>query len=406
MRLFGDTDRLDRSAWLLLLISGLFAISTALSNTFVNVYFWKIKNDFGMIGQFHLANYLMMAVTFIFAGRLAKQVDRVIAIRIGVVLLAAFYLSVLLMGKDAVNHVLLLGSFLGIGSGFFWLSFNVLYFEITEKYNRDIFNGFSGLFTSIAGIIAPLISGWVITHIDHFTGYRIIFSLSLLVFLAAVAVSFMLQRRSANGHYQLSEILKLCRKPGKGNHWFWVNLAMIAQGMREGLFAFLISLLIYVATRDEFALGSYLTVSSLSGLIAYFIVGRYMRISWRDESILVGTMMLGIVALPLVWHIEAWTLVILGVGSALFYPIYMVPLTSAVFDVIGESQETAELRVEYVVARELALNIGRIFAVLVFLWWVTRMPTMIQLRWLIIPFSFVQVITWVMIRKVPLLEQE
>ncbi|SDW67571.1 MFS transporter, YQGE family, putative transporter [Marininema mesophilum] len=404
MRLFGNTNRLDRSAWLLLMISGLFAVSTALSNIFVNVYFWKIKNDFGIIGQFNTANYLWMAITFIFAGRLAKQVDRVITIRIGVVLLAAFYLSVLLMGKDAVNHVFFLGSFLGIGSGFFWLSFNVLYFEITEKYNRDIFNGFSGLFTSLSGIIAPSVSGWIITRINHFTGYRIIFTLSLLVFLAAVAVSFMLQRRSASGRYRLFDVLKLCRK--RENHWFWVNLSMIGQGMREGLFGFLTSLLFYVATRDELALGSYLTVSSFFGLLSYFIVGRYMRIRWRDESILFGTVMLGIVSLPLLWDINAWTLAILGVGSAFFYPIYMVPLTSAVFDVIGETQETAKYRVEYVVARELALNTGRLFAVLVFLWWVIYMPTMVQLRWLVVPFSFVQMFTWLMIRKVPLLEQE
>jgi YQGE family putative transporter len=404
MSLFGKTDRLDRAAWLLLIISGLFAVSTALSNTFVNVYLWKIKEDYLVIGRFNLASYLAMAVTFVFAGRLAKQVDRVIAIRIGVVLQALFYLVVLLLGKKSVHLVDGLGAFTGVGAGFFWLSFNVLYFEITERHNRDIFNGINGLLTSAAGILAPLTSGWIITRIDQFTGYRIIFGISLVVFLLAVAISMMLKRRSAHGVFRLKAILDDAAK--KGRNWFWVNLAMIAQGVREGLFAFLLSLLIFVATKNELALGGYLTAASAVSLLSYFLVGRYLRRGWRDEGILVGTVMIGIFALPLLWDVNAFTLILLGVGAALFYPLYMVPLTSAVFDVIGENNETAKLRVEYVVARELALNVGRVLSVVVFLWWVVREPNLIQMKWLLIPVSFIPMLSWLAIRQVPLLEQE
>lgn len=375
-----------------------------MSNTFVNVYLWKLKQDFSVIGRFNLASYLAMAVTFVLAGRLAKKVDRVIAIRVGVALQAFFYLSVLLLGPKAVEQVLFLGIFLGVGSGFYWLSYNVLYFEITEKYNRDIYNGINGFLTSAAGILAPVISGWIITKVDHFTGYRIIFASSLGVFLLAVVVSFMLKRRSAHGDYELGRIIRLALD--RSNHWFWVNLAMIAQGTREGLFAFLISLLIFVATGNELALGGYLTASSLVALFSYFAVGRLMRISWRDESIFLGAAMLGIVVIPLIWDVNTWTLVALGVGAALFYPVYMVPLTSAVFDVIGETQETARLRVEYVVARELALNVGRVISVSTFLWWIEKAPNLTQLRWLLLPVGFIQLFAWLAIRRVPLLEKE
>ncbi|GGE18971.1 MFS transporter [Marinithermofilum abyssi] len=403
MQILGKTHQLDRSAWLLLIISGLFATATALSNTFVNVYLWKIKHDFALIGWFNWINYLAMAVTFVFAGRMAKQVDRVIAIRLGVALQALFYLSVLMLGTHAADYVFFLGSFLGIGSGFFWLAYNVLYFEITERHNRDIFNGINGLLTSVAGIATPLLSGWVITRVDHFTGYRIIFGISLAVFLLAVVVTFLLRPRSAAGVYRLKEILSLVRN--RDNYWYWVNLAMIAQGAREGLFVFLISLLVYVATGNELALGSYLTAASAVGLFSYFLVGRFMRLSWRDESILVGSLMMGIVVVPLIWDINTWTLVILGLGAALFYPVYMVPLTSAVFDVIGQSNETAQLRVEYVVARELALNLGRILSISAFLWWIQRSPDMTQLKWLVLAVGFIQVLTWVFIRRVPLLNK-
>ncbi|MDA8351868.1 MAG: MFS transporter, partial [Firmicutes bacterium] len=117
MSLLGKTDRLDRPAWLLLIINGLFAVSTAMSNTFVNVYLWKLKQDFIVIGRFNLASYLAMAITFVLAGRLAKQLDRVIAIRIGVALQALFYLAVLFFGPRSAELVIPLGFFMGIGSG-------------------------------------------------------------------------------------------------------------------------------------------------------------------------------------------------------------------------------------------------------------------------------------------------
>ena len=62
----------------------------------------------------------------------------------------------------------------------------------------------------------------------------------------------------------------------RGTHWYWVNLAMIAQGAREGTFAFLIGLLVYIAAKDEWVLGNFLAISSLVSLVTYYVVGRFM----------------------------------------------------------------------------------------------------------------------------------
>ncbi|MGB0089665.1 MAG: MFS transporter, partial [Planifilum fulgidum] len=235
MELNEGRRRLDREAWLLLLISGLFAAATALSNTFVNVYLWKINGRFVLIGWFNLVSYVAMAAAFVAAGRLAKRVDRVVVVRLGVALQAVFYLSVLILGRESAGHVTLLGAFMGIGAGFFWLAFNLLYFEITERDNRDVFNGVNGLLISAAGIVAPMLSGWIIKRLDQLTGYRIIFSLSLGTFLLAVLISFFLKRRRAAGRFRLADILRLGVR--RGSRWHWVSLAMIAQGAREGVFA-------------------------------------------------------------------------------------------------------------------------------------------------------------------------
>ncbi|MFC7441355.1 MFS transporter [Laceyella putida] len=401
MERMNQLSKLDRSSWLLLLENGLFAVASSLSGMFVNVFLWKIKKDWTMISWFNLIHFVAAALTFILAGWMVKRVDRVVSIRLGVAILSLFYLAVWLLGKNAVTYVYLLGVVLGLGAGFFWLAYNVLYFEITERNTRDIFNGANGLFTSVAGIAAPFISGLLIRYMGQTKGYHFIFGLSLVIFLAAVVVSFLFKSRSARGNFQLVRVLSLIRK--REAHWRWVSYAMIAQGLREGVFAFLIGLLVYVTTKDEFTLGSFFTVGSIVSMISYFVVGKIMKPRSRNTFILIGALMMGMAVLPFVFQISSWTMWVLGVGAALFYPFYMTPLTSTVFDVIGETKQSAALRVEYVVMRELMLNIGRVTGILLFIIWVSQMTDVSQLRWFMLMIGFAPVLTWVAIRKVPLL---
>lgn len=399
MQILGNMDRLDREAWLLLLTSSLFSIATSLSSTFVNVYLFKIENDWMLISLFNVIHYLTAGATFIMGGWLAKKFDRIVAIRMGVAVLAVFYLSVWWLGVHSVSYVVLLGIVIGLGAGFYWLAYNVMYFEITEKDNRDIFNGVNGLCTSIAGIAAPFLSGIIISRMGEFQGYRVIFGISLSIFLCAVLVSFLFKARRARGYYRLGSILSLVKQ--KKAYWYWVNLAMIGQGLREGIFAFLLGLLFFIIVKSELALGSFFTFSSSVSCLSFYIVSRYMRPDLRYHFMFIGVIMMGLAAFPFAFHINDWTIWILGVGSALFYPLYMSPLTSTVFDVIGETNETAKLRVEYVVARELALSTGRIAGILLFMCWIQYSTDIRHIRWFVLIISFIQILSWFAIRHIP-----
>src|SRR5690554_6135232 len=134
-------DKLDHQTSLLLIVHGLFAIANALSGTFVNVYLWKVSNDFALIGWFALSNQVANVITFWLAGKWVKEHNKMNSLRLGVALSAGFYLLVLFLQKEAVDYVLVLGSVQGMAAGFFWLAFNVVYFEVTGPGNRDKFNG-------------------------------------------------------------------------------------------------------------------------------------------------------------------------------------------------------------------------------------------------------------------------
>ncbi|AIE60744.1 MFS transporter [Bacillus methanolicus] len=365
--LIGDVE-LNRDLTLLLLIGGLYSLSISLSNTFVNIYLWKQSGQFTDIGLYNLAIVVLQPITFILAGRWAKKVDRVIVLRIGVIFLALFYISVLVFGSNASDFILLLGGLLGIGYGFYWLAFNVLTFEITEPETRDFFNGFLGILTSAGGMIGPMLSGYIISRLKNFTGYSVVFGLSLTLFSAAVLLSFFLERRLSKGSYWFLRILSE-RKYNK--NWRLITNAHFFQGLREGTFAFMISMYVFISTGSEFALGTFGLINSGIAFIGYYTVSRVIKKENRKKAILLGGILLYAAIFLIVFDITYPKLLFYAATIAIAYPILLVPYMSLTYDVIGKGWKAAEMRIEYIVVRELFLNAGRIVSILMFLFSIT-----------------------------------
>ncbi|NGP43552.1 MFS transporter [Bacillaceae bacterium SIJ1] len=358
------SEKTLRALLLLIAIGGLYALSIALSNTFVNVYLWKQSGDYASIAIYNLATVIWQPITFIIAGRWAKRVDRVLVLRIGVIFLAFFYLTVLLIGEQSSDHLVLLGSLLGIGFGFYWLAFNVLTFEITEPDTRDFFNGFLGFLSSFTGIIGPISAGFIISRMEEFTGYTTIFTASLLLFAAAVALSFFLSPRPAKGSYEWKRIFK---ERSYNSDWKRILHAHFFQGFREGTFAFAITIWVFIATGSELAIGTFSLVNSSIALLFYFIAARFIAPSYRKETILYASLAMYASVLCLMFSIQFPLLLTYAVITAVAYPLLTVPFASLTYDVIGRGWRAADMRVEYVVVKELYLNAGRIVSILLFI---------------------------------------
>jgi MFS transporter, YQGE family, putative transporter len=366
-KFLGEVD-VNRDLVLLLVIGGLYALSIALSNTFVNVYLWKQSGEFTHIALYNLASVVMQPLTFILAGRWAKKIDRVIVLRLGVSFLSVFFFTVLFLGEKANSYLLLLGALIGIGFGFYWLAFNVLTFEITEPETRDFFNGFLGLLTSFAGMIGPIVAGFLITSMEKFTGYKVIFAISLSLFVAAVILSFFLKRRPATGTFDFKRILQ---ERKHSSNWKNILYAHFFQGLREGTFVFVIVVWVYIATNSELAIGTYGLVASAVSFVTYYLVGRFIKPNFRKKAILIGGVGLYLAIFLIAFELTFARLIMYGIVISMAYPILLVPYVSLTYDIIGRGWKAAEMRVEYIVVREIFLNGGRIFSILMFLLTVT-----------------------------------
>ncbi|MCC3377184.1 MFS transporter [Cohnella sp. REN36] len=389
--------KLDRQAILLLGVNALFTCANALSGTFVNIYIWKIKNDYTLLGWFAVAHQLTMSLTFWLAGKWVKEGNKMNALRVGVAMSAVFYGIVLLLGTRAADYIALLGFVQGISSGLFWLAFNVVYFEITNRDNRDRFNGVTGLLGSIAGMIVPWISGYLITKSAGNTGYRLIFSISLAVFVAGAVLTFFLHKRKIESRYDWRGGFRGLGR--RDNPWRIIGLAMVAQGLREGIFGFMVALLVYISTKSEMKIGNFSLYTSAVALGSFWLAGRLYKPRYRQWGMLAGVLMMSVSILPLFWGVSYGTLLLFGIGTALFFPLYTIPSVSIVFDQIGSDEESVRRREEYIIFRELALNAGRFLGTIVFIAVISRSTAPLVINIMLLAFGSSPILVWLLLRR-------
>ncbi|WP_223285489.1 MFS transporter [Paenibacillus sp. PL91] len=393
---------LNGQAALLLIVQALYGVANALSGTFVPVYLWKASQSYALIGWFTLGQYVMSGLTFWIAGKWVKEHNKMNSLRVGIVLSGVFYCTVLLLGQQAKAYYIPLGILNGMAMGFFWIAYNVVYFEVTDPDNRDRFNGWAGLLGSAAGIVAPWVSGLLITSMQGEKGYRLIFTISLVIFSVGVVLSFWLKKRKVQGTYNWKHGLQQLKQ--KGNPWRRMLPAIAAQGVREGVFMFLVGLTVYVATQNESKLGTYSLITSLVALISFWIVGKRLKKSNRKLSMLIGAIMIAVVILPLFWKISYMTLLMFGIGTSLFMPLYIIPMTSRVFDLIGQSEESAREREEFIVLREAGLVFGRVIGLTSYLIVLPHNHSAIAITWLLFAVGVVPIAGWWFMK--PFLEEQ
>ncbi|WP_245578480.1 MFS transporter [Alicyclobacillus pomorum] len=381
-----------RARWLLV-ISGIFALSVSLSNTFVNVYLWKVDKSYGAIGWYNLAVYCVMPVTFVLAGWIAKRVHSVLTLRIGICLHGVFYLTALIGGTWVARWPTLLGAIMGLAGGFYWCSFNELSLRFTESGSRDRFYGLNGVMGAVAGIVAPPVAGYLISQEDRWgglSGYHWIFGLSLALFALATVLSAKLRAKGVVGNLSLTVV----RESFRVRPWRMILFGCSVYGLREGVFLFLIALLMYIATGSELKLGEFVLLQSALSFVSFYTVSRLLSARRRLWFLGTGSICMALTALLFLLPVRASSLVWYGALISVALPLFLVPLQGFVFDTISQLPNAKEHHMEYIIMREVFENVGRVVGISLFIALVTISPTARTIGTFAVGLGFVQLITW------------
>lgn len=363
-----------KDAKALLLVSTLFTFAMGLSNIFVNVFFWKQTNSFSVIVIYNMTHYVVIPIIFILAGMIAKKKNGIWPLRFGLVAYALFFGLILLIGGKGTAYIYVLGIIHGIGSGFYWLAFNTLCFDYTDINNRDTFNGFNGSCSGVASAAAPITSAYIISRFQGTTGYRIVFGITLAIFVVLILISITLRCKNYAGKLNFKKAFsRNCKE------WSIIQKSTTFWGVRDVIIVFVVNILIIQATGSELSLGQLTLIASLLSSASYVLVQKVIKPPHRRMAIFIGTIGSFVAIIGLSIQVVYLTLLLYVALDAVFLPFFMIQLSSSTYNVINRAHDE-DMRIEYMINKDLALNLGRIISssILLILINVSDNPSILQ----------------------------
>ncbi len=136
------------------------AILTSFVDSFFVLYFIEISNN----NILPLGIYKLIAVSTIYAviflcRNFNKSKNRVMLLRIGILLDFVYFLSIILLKEKIVKYMYLVGILYGLEEGFYFSIYHILESDGINNEERAKFSGSYTAVQSILSIIFPLVFG-------------------------------------------------------------------------------------------------------------------------------------------------------------------------------------------------------------------------------------------------------
>lgn len=350
---------MSKKAKLLLTVSALFTLAMGISNVFLNILLWKESKNFIVLAKYNLMQYIFLPITFIFAGWLSKRKNGIWSLRLGILSFIILFGLILLFEDKISKFVLLFGVLYGVAAGFYWLAFHVLSFDFTSTKNRDTYNGYNGSIAGICGAIAPISSAYIINKNFLGMGYTIVFSISLSLFVVLILVSLLIKAEYYGSKINYKKVFG-----SNSQDWSLLRKGLFMWGFRDVIIGFLIIVLVFKSTGSEWSVGTFSLIASVISSVAYVVEQKLVKPKSRLKSMLIGAILMFTAVWGLVLNIRYGTLMLYMVVESASLPFFLVPFSSASFNIIS-LQHQDDLRLEYIINKEIMLNIGRIISLTV-----------------------------------------
>lgn len=349
----------------ILWLAGLVLLGQRLSTLFVQAYLWDQGGNLTSLTRFNLALYVGGGLAFIALGRLVKSGGAIAAYRLGLALQSAFFILVLFLGRRSAEWLEPLGLLSGLGVGAFWAGQNLLNQQATTPETRRRFWGYIGVLFAGSSLAGPVAGGWLIARLGEAPGYRLVFALAALSFVAAAALSAGVRSGGSSESYRLKAGVYGGDSARDDQNWRRVLYAHVVGGFRDGVLAFLPAVLVYAVTGDAETMGNFAAITSAVGLTANWATGRWLRGRHRFVAMAAGGLMQALGALVLLAHMSYGALLAYTLVVAVFGPLQGVPWLELTFNAIGAGRR--DRQVERIVVREIALVVGRVLGMLMLL---------------------------------------
>lgn len=348
--------------WLVLTFAGS-TTASAIASTFVNLFVFVVSGQLADLALFNGAYFFSLTFVFYLTGYLFRRSSPLVPYRWGLVLTAAFYGVLLLLLRHASHYILWLGLLQGISQGFFWFGANLMTFDTVAPEQRIRFYGINSAVGSISGIAGPLAGGALVGLMPGLRGYLLVFAVALAVYAATFAMSFSVPEGPPLGYERLTLSFSLHRVAPL---WREAMETLAVRGTREAMSGLAGVFLVYIVTRSAWVVGVYSSVSAVMRMVGALAVSRKVTPEGRSRAMWFGVFGMSVgAAILFAMHISWIFVFVYTIVASFSMPWFTIPNEAIPLDVMDRDPEVKHRRVAFMLSREMSLNAGRLFSMVV-----------------------------------------
>ncbi len=390
------TNKLSKNASTLLLMGILFMSGLMIASTFVNVYLIRLTNNMGLMILQTIANYFMILSGFLIGAAYTSKGGKMLnLLRIGIGAIMCYYALILILKEKASTYLVFLGLLNGIGMGFYYFTFNILVGKLLNENERPKFFGYQSSFSYIFGVVAPMVSGYIIVQYSQLTGYYILFGAAVAVLLLSIFFSCQLKNVETDQRYQIFPVLK-----EKGNKFWNLNKFInFTNGVKEAIYGQIFTVLAYLIISDESIIGTLSSTMSLIGVVSSLFIASKFTTPKIQKQFHMYYCILYVVALGCLGIFATkWSLylayILLGVILCWYNVVYQGQKYQFASRAVGTFTES-----DYIITTEFPIAAGRIAGLLIFFILNSIFNDSIVYRFLLIAITALPIIDHIVIQK-------
>lgn len=344
----------NKKAKQLIVMSIITTLASLLSNVFVNTFFLRVTSDLMPIATYNLCLCASSAVAFPLFGAATKKIGSANVQRAGILLQIMYLGFILLMGDNVSQMVVICGILSGVATSSMAIAGNKLTIEYTNTNCRSAYLSVSGTFTSIVSVVSPLISGFIIARFAGLKGYYITFLLSLVLYVIAFILTIWFNEKPKKSRFEFFQMLKLRNKT-----FALLNVGQFAVGVRDGIFGFLISIMMFEIVKSEGIYGITTSFAKLIVVAAYFLGVKFINPKNLFKWLRPSMWLMFAAPIPLFLLQNQLGLTAQIIMDSIASPLVAITLNSLIYnklEKIGQNGKTEEA----IAVQQVWLNFGKV----------------------------------------------
>lgn len=332
--------------------------------SFLVLYFFELSDSNILpIAIYELVSIFTIYVVMLLVKNFCKSKYRINLIRLGILANLIYFLSILFLKEQVINHIYWVGFLYGLQIGLYQSVSNNLESSLIANNQRAKFIGIYTASKSVISIIFPLIFG----NLIYESGFTKALIVVLIIVVVQIILSFFIKDINIpnNSKTDLIGYLKILKKNQMIKNIY--KKSFFSGLTFEGTFKYIVTIYIIRIFSTSVSLGIFTSIFALlSGflgiLFAKFINPKYYC------NIIKFTMLLTILSLCImIYHCSMTTIILFNLFQTISLGLINLINESSDLNLSNIEIIKKDYKVEYWLGNETALFLGRLISSLLFI---------------------------------------